>query len=240
MKEDDADRNDSIEFQERLKDDSIFSIPESDEMKYNDLLSKELQDKYIGVSFLLPKGDSYNGAVINKRKRTADGYYLIGKEDTNPILDTRIYEVEFTDGGIGEYSTNMIAESLYSSCDEEGNQYSLLQGIVNHRTTEDAISQVNGFCEINGIRWRKITTAGWELQVQWNDGTCSWVPLKDIKESNPLQVAEYAISREIDPDTIFGLAGVGDLALTCAGPHSRNMAFGMALGRAGPSLQLFF
>ena len=33
------------------------------------------------------------------------------------------------------------------------------------------------------------------------------------------------------PDTIFGLAGVGDLALTCAGPHSRNMAYGMALGR---------
>ena len=25
--------------------------------------------------------------------------------------------------------------------------------------------------------------------------------------------------------------GVGDLALTCAGPHSRNMAFGIALGR---------
>jgi len=126
MKEDDADRNDSIEFQERLKDDFIFSILESDKMKYNDLLSKELQDKYIGVSVLLPRSDSYNDAVIKKRKRTADGNYLIGKEDTNPILDTRIYEVEFTDGGIGEYSTNMIAESLYSSCDEEGNQYSLL------------------------------------------------------------------------------------------------------------------
>ena len=32
-------------------------------------------------------------------------------------------------------------------------------------------------------------------------------------------------------DTVYGLAGVGDLALTCAGPHSRNMAFGIALGR---------
>ena len=40
-------------------------------------------------------------------------------------------------------------------------------------------------------------------------------------------------------DTIFGLAGVGDLALTCAGPHSRNMAFGMALGCGKiPSSQL--
>ena len=39
--------------------------------------------------------------------------------------------------------------------------------------------------------------------------------------------------------TVYGLAGVGDLALTCAGPHSRNMAFGMALGRGEtPSSQL--
>jgi glycerol-3-phosphate dehydrogenase (NAD(P)+) len=33
-----------------------------------------------------------------------------------------------------------------------------------------------------------------------------------------------------DAETIFGLGGVGDLALSCAGPHSRNMAFGLALG----------
>ena len=32
-------------------------------------------------------------------------------------------------------------------------------------------------------------------------------------------------------DTVYGLSGVGDLALSCAGPHSRNMAYGMALGR---------
>ena len=68
---------------------------------------------------LLPRGNRYNEKVIQKRKRTANRNYLIGKEDTNPILDTRIYEVEFTDGGIGEYSTNMIAESLYSSFDEK-------------------------------------------------------------------------------------------------------------------------
>ena len=98
MKDDDLDLDELIEFQERLKDNSIFSIPESDETKYNDLLGKELQDKYVGVRVLLPRGDSYNEAVIKKRKRTADGNYLLGKEDTNPILDTRIYEVEFADG----------------------------------------------------------------------------------------------------------------------------------------------
>jgi len=45
------------------------------------------------------------------------------------------------------------------------------------------------------------------------------------------EIARFATLMQAKPDTIFGLAGVGDLALTCAGPHSRNMAFGIALGR---------
>ena len=45
------------------------------------------------------------------------------------------------------------------------------------------------------------------------------------------EIARFAILMGAKADTIFGLAGVGDLALTCAGPHSRNMAFGIALGR---------
>ena len=35
-------------------------------------------------------------------------------------------------------------------------------------------------------------------------------------------------------ETLFGLAGVGDMALTCAGPHSRNFALGLALGQGKP------
>ena len=39
------------------------------------------------------------------------------------------------------------------------------------------------------------------------------------------------------PETLFGLAGVGDMALTCAGPHSRNFALGLALGQGKPLRQ---
>ncbi|SFJ26798.1 NAD(P)H-dependent glycerol-3-phosphate dehydrogenase [Jannaschia pohangensis] len=35
-------------------------------------------------------------------------------------------------------------------------------------------------------------------------------------------------------DTLMGLSGLGDLALTCASPASRNFALGMALGRGEP------
>ena len=34
-----------------------------------------------------------------------------------------------------------------------------------------------------------------------------------------------------DPMTFFGLAGMGDLILTCTGPLSRNRNFGLALGQ---------
>ena len=33
------------------------------------------------------------------------------------------------------------------------------------------------------------------------------------------------------PETLFGLSGFGDLVLTCTSPQSRNMRFGLALGR---------
>ena len=35
------------------------------------------------------------------------------------------------------------------------------------------------------------------------------------------------------PETLAGLAGLGDLVLTCTSEKSRNMSFGLALGRAG-------
>ena len=53
------------------------------------------------------------------------------------------------------------------------------------------------------------------------------------------EMARFATAAGAAPDTIYGLSGAGDLALTCAGPHSRNMAYGLALGRGeAPSQKL--
>ena len=45
------------------------------------------------------------------------------------------------------------------------------------------------------------------------------------------ETARLASQLGAESHTISGLAGMGDLVLSCSGPHSRNMAFGMALGR---------
>ena len=88
IRNDDTNLEELIEFQDKLSNKSLLSIPESDEMKYNDLLCKELKDKYNGVRVMLPRGDRLNETVILNRKRTADGSLLIGEENNNPILDT--------------------------------------------------------------------------------------------------------------------------------------------------------
>ena len=33
----------------------------------------------------------------------------------------------------------------------------------------------------------------WQLEIQWKDGLEQWIPLKDLKEPNPIEVAEYAL-----------------------------------------------
>ena len=106
--------------------------------------------------------------------------YPIGKRNNNPLLDTHEYLVEFPDGSIGEYTTNIIAEHLYSQVDSEGRQYLLLNEIEDHQRDASAISADDGFYD-DERRKPRITTKGWRLRCLWKDGSSSWVPLKDLK-----------------------------------------------------------
>lgn len=45
------------------------------------------------------------------------------------------------------------------------------------------------------------------------------------------EIARLGRAMGAKPETIMGLSGLGDLALTCAGEQSRNLSLGMALGR---------
>ena len=39
--------------------------------------------------------------------------------------------------------------------------------------------------------------------MSWKDGSTSWVPLKDLKESNPVKVAEYVVVNKILEEPAF-------------------------------------
>eukprot|EP01082_Thalassiosira_pseudonana_P011160 g10259.t1 g10259 contig4:1534300-1534839(+) len=55
----------------------------------------------------------------------------------------------------------------------------------------------------NGRPSIRNSTAGWKLCCQWLDGSTSWVRLSEIKESHPVQVAEYAVAAGIDHEPAF-------------------------------------
>jgi hypothetical protein len=98
---------------------------------------------------------------------------------------------------------NAIAENIYTQVDEEGRHFVLLKEISDHQKSDEVVSIDNGFVIVNGQQKPKRTTKGWELLAEWKDGAVSWVPLKEIKESNPVKVAEYAIANKIDHEPAF-------------------------------------
>ena len=44
------------------------------------------------------------------------------------------------------------------------------------------------------------TTIGCKFNIKWRDGTTTWVSLKDLKESNPIEVAKYVAARDIQDE----------------------------------------
>ena len=77
------------------------------------------------------------------------------------MLNTREYEVEFPDGTVEEYTTNIIVENLFSQCDTEGNQFFFLKDIVDHHSNRKAVCIEDGYwTSKNGTHYPKKTTAG--------------------------------------------------------------------------------
>ena len=108
------------------------------------IITDEAYDQYVGAELLVPHGDEMVRGRVIKRARGDDGN-PIGIRNSNPILDTREYEVEMPDGSTAEYAANVIAENLYAQCDSEGRQYLFLSEIVDHEKSDKAISKDQGF-----------------------------------------------------------------------------------------------
>ena len=80
---------------------------------------------------------------------------------------------------------------MYAQVDSEGNQYQLLSEITDHRTDHSAIQIADSYkTSRNGSCVPKSTTRRWSLLVSWKEGSSDWVPLKDLKDYYPIQIAE--------------------------------------------------
>jgi hypothetical protein len=129
---------------------------------------------------------------------------LVGRLHTNPLMNTRLYEVTFADETVQDYTANKIAEAIYAEVDEEGNKYLLLDAIIDHHQDKTAMDKADTWItSYNDNKQLRRTTQGWKLCVQWKDGSTSWESSANLKSSHPIQTVENAVQRKIDSEPAF-------------------------------------
>jgi hypothetical protein len=111
---------------------------------------------------------------------------------------------EFPDGTVKEYSANVIATNLFAESDSNGHSSLFMYKIIDHKSSGEAVKLCDKYITSkNGTRRIRQTTAGWDFLVEWTGGTRQWMPLKILKESNPVQVAEYVMARNLSEEAAF-------------------------------------
>ena len=165
-------------------------------------------DQIINAEVQLQLGEEMvNGKVI-QRTIGPDGQ-VTGTYDNNPFLNSIIYDVEFPDGQVKEYAANIIAENMLTQVDSDSMSTTLMEAIVDHRRDDEkALQHHDKYVHTkNGRRHLRKTTKGWELLIKWKDKSESWIKLADMKESHPVEVAEYARARGIGQGACIRMVG---------------------------------
>ena len=80
----------------------------------------------------------------------------------------------------------------------------MLEEITDHRCDGTEIKSTEGYyMSKGGHQTRKRTTRGWQVYLQWKDRSGDWVAMKDVKDSYPIELAEYAIAASISHEPAF-------------------------------------
>ena len=96
------------------------------------------------------------------------------------------------------------AENLLAQADAGRDQFLFMEEIEDHQKTPDAIPRSQGTLKTpRGIERKKRTTPGWEFLVRWKGGTSNWVTSKELKESCPVQLADCAVSNNLQEEPAF-------------------------------------
>ena len=81
----------------------------------------------------------------------------------------------------------------------------MLTEVTDHKRDYSAITTVDGFItSSNGNLHFNNMTRCWKLLVECKDGSVDWVPLKDLKHSNPVELTKYAVVNKIIDGPVFG------------------------------------
>ena len=99
---------------------------------------------------------------------------------------------------------NAIAKKILGKVDGEGNRHVLFQEIVDHRYDGTEVKDQDAFITtIIGTECCRETTKGVEVLVQRNDGSTTWVTLKDMQNLYLVHMAEYSVQSCISGNPVF-------------------------------------
>ena len=161
-------------------------------------------DPYLNMELGLHRSEDGIRRARVKRRAVDDEGTPLGVASSNPLTDSRQYEVEFLDGGTEILTANLIAENLLAEVDDYGNRSMLLDEIEDFRTNKEALTEEEAiYYTKNGLRRTKRTTKGWEFYVRWKDGSGDWTSMKDLKDSYPVKLADYAVMNGLQGKPAF-------------------------------------
>ena len=102
----------------------------------------------------------------------------------------------------------MIASNIFMESDADSFSSSLSYHIVDHKRSGEATTITDKyFVTTTGTKQMRQTTVRGKFLVELANGSHQWIELKILKESNPIQVAEYAMARDIGEETCFCMVG---------------------------------
>jgi hypothetical protein len=78
-----------------------------------------------------------------------------------------------------------------------------LKSLCDHKKDGHAVKKADAYITVKTKNPCTRPTKGWLLCVEWKDGTTTWGKLANLKESNPVEVAEYALSVGINEEPAF-------------------------------------
>ena len=131
------------------------------------------RDVLVNSDVVLHVGNAQECARVLRHKRDPDRN-LVGSARANPAVNTCIYKVRFSNGRTEQLDANVLAEVVYAQCQSDGNQYVLLDAIVDYcKDPPLAVSQSDYVMVVDGKKIVKCSTKGWELCCKWKDGSTS-------------------------------------------------------------------
>ena len=117
------------------------------------------------------------------------GEKQVGARNSNHILNSIDYTVEFYDETLCNYVANMINQNVYVQVVGEGRENIFMSEKIYRQINNPAVNMQYGLITFVSNKIRYKTIKGWQLLVIQMGESCTCESFKDIKKSNPTKLA---------------------------------------------------